>query len=130
MNLRILLPTEIFLDETVTKVTAEALNGYFSMLPKHLDFTAVLVPGIFSYERPGSDQSVYLAVDEGVLVKYGDDVLVSVRNAVRGDDLGELQQTIEEHFNVLDEREKTMRSAIAKIEAGFVRRFLEIQANG
>jgi len=64
------------------------------------------------------------------LVKYGEDVLVSTRNAVRGDDLGKLEQTIEKQFNVLDEREKIMRSAMAKIEAGFVRRFLEIQTNG
>ena len=130
MRLRILLPTEIFMDQTVAKVTAEAQSGYFSLLPKHLDFAAVLVPGIFNYDLPGNEQTVYLAVDEGVLVKYGDEVLVSVRNAVRGDDLGKLEQTIEAHFNVLDEREKTMRSAVAKIEAGFVRRFLEIQTNG
>lgn len=130
MRLRILLPTEIFMDETVNKVTAEAQNGYFSLLPKHLDFTAVLVPGIFSYELPDNGRTVYLAVDEGVLVKYGEDVLVSTRNAVRGDDLGKLEQTIEKQFNVLDEREKIMRSAMAKIEAGFVRRFLEIQTNG
>ena len=130
MRLRILLPTEIYLDEKVTRVTAEAGNGYFSLLPNHLDITAVLVPGIFSYERDEEDKEVFLAVDEGVLVKYGDTVLVSARNAVRGEDLGKLQQTIESHFKVLDEREKIMRSAMAKIEAGFVRRFLEIQSYG
>ncbi len=130
MKLRILLPTEIFLDEEVGKVTAESQSGSFCLLPRHIDFAAALVPGIFSYETRENAKEIFLALDEGVLVKYGDTILVSTRNAVQGEDLGGLQRTVEEHFNRLDEREKTMRSAMAKIEAGFVRRFLEIQSYG
>lgn len=129
MKLRVLLPTEIFLEEEVNKIIAEAQNGSFCLLSQHVDFAAVLVPGIFSYETR-ADKEVFLSIDDGVLVKYGDTVMVSARKAVKGNDLGELQRTVEEHFNRLDEREKSMRSAMAKIEAGFVRRFLEVQSYG
>ncbi|MFO7738972.1 MAG: F0F1 ATP synthase subunit epsilon [Desulfatiglandaceae bacterium] len=129
MKLKILLPTEVLLDEAVSKVTAEAQNGSFCLLPAHIDFVAALVPGLLSFEAI-EGKEVFLAVDEGVLVKAGRNVWVSTRNAIRGEDLGRLRKTVEEKFKVLDDREKTVRSAMAKIEANFVRRFLEIQRRG
>jgi F-type H+-transporting ATPase subunit epsilon len=129
MRLKVLLPTEVLLDEEVSKVTAEAENGSFCLLPAHIDFVASLVPGLLSFEATGGEE-VFLAVDEGVLVKEGKNVSVSTRNAIRGPDLGRLRKTVEEKFKVLDDREKTARSAMAKIEASFVRRFLEIQRRG
>jgi F-type H+-transporting ATPase subunit epsilon len=129
MNLKVLLPTEVLVQEDVAKVTAEAHNGSFCLLPKHVDFAAALVPGILSFETAGGREA-FLAVDEGILIKCGEEVLVSTRNAVRGPDLGQLKRTVEERFKVLDDREKTARSAMVKIEAGFVRRFLEIQRHG
>jgi F-type H+-transporting ATPase subunit epsilon len=129
MNLKVLLPAEVLVQEDVAKVTAEAHNGSFCLLPKHVDFAAALVPGILSFETAGGREA-FLAVDEGILIKCGEEVLVSTRNAVRGPDLGQLKRTVEERFKVLDDREKTARSAMVKIEAGFVRRFLEIQRHG
>lgn len=129
MRLKVLIPTEVLVDEEIRKITAEAENGSFCLLPRHIDFVAVLLPGLLSFESD-EGKEIFLAVDEGVLVKCGDEVLVSVRNAVRGPDLGELRNTVRERFYVLDEREKKARSASAKIEAGFVRRFLELQEYG
>ncbi len=128
MRLKILLPTEVFVDEEVLKVVAEAGNGYFCLLEHHVDFVSALVPGVFAFET--QEGETYLGVDEGILVKVAQEVYVSVRNAVRGPDLGELRKTIEEQFEVMDEREKMTRSATARIEAGFVRRFLEFQEHG
>lgn len=129
MRLKVLLPTQVLLDEAVSKVTAEAQNGSFCLLPAHIDFVAALVPGLLSFGTK-EGKEVFLAVDEGVLVKQGQNVSISTRNAVRGEDLGRLRKTVEEEFKVLDDREKTARSAMAKIEANFVRRFLEIQRRG
>ena len=126
MRLKILLPTEVLVDEQAGKVTAEAQNGSFCLLPRHVDFVAALVPGLLSFENDEGEE-IFVAVDEGVLVKYGQKVLVSTRSAVRGGELGELRQIVEERFMVLDDKEKTARTAMAKIEAGFVRRFLEVQ---
>jgi F-type H+-transporting ATPase subunit epsilon len=129
MNLKVLLAAEVLLEVDVSKVIAEAYNGHFCLLPKHVDFVTALVPGILCFEISGGREE-YLAVDAGILVKCGEDVLVSTKNAVRGPDLGQLRHTVSEKFEALGEHEKTARTAMAKIEAGFVRRFLEIQRYG
>ncbi len=126
MKLKVLIPSEVLIDEEVTKVIAEAENGSFCLLPRHIDFVAALVPGLLSFES-GEGREEFLALDEGILIKCGPEVLVSTRNAVRGPDLGKLKQTVEEEFRVLDDREKMARSAVAKLEANFVRRFMELE---
>ena len=126
MRLKVLLPTEILIDEAVKKIVAEAENGSFCLLPRHIDFVAALVPGLLSFVS-AEDQEEFLAVDEGILVKCGSQVTVSTRNAVLGPDLGTLKQTIEEQFQVLDERERMARSAVVKLEADFVRRFIDME---
>jgi len=126
MNLKILLPAEILIDNEVTKVIAEAENGYFCLLPHHIDFVAALIPGIFLYEAFGGKDN-YLAIDGGTLVKHGQEVLVSIRNAVRGPELGTLKQVVDEQFEELDEKEKKARTAAAKLEIDLLRRFLELK---
>jgi len=113
------------MDEKVQKVTAEAPNGQFCLKPRHVDFASVLVPGLLSWETEDG-QERFAAVDRGTLVKCGDQVSVSAAGAVRGPDLGSLKAAVQEQFQREDEREKTVRTAMAKIEAGFVRRFVEI----
>lgn len=129
MKLKVLLPTEVLINEEVTKVVAEAGNGSFCLLPRHVDFLANLVPGLFSFVTSQGVEE-FLAVDEGILIKCGPEVLVSTRNAVRGPDLGKLEQTVRKSFSVLDDREKVARSAFAKLEAGFIRRFMDLEQHG
>ena len=126
MHLKVLLPTQVLVDEPVAKVTAEAEDGGFCLLPRHVDFAAALVPGLLAFE-PTAGGEPLLAIDEGTLVKCGEEVLVSTRRAVRGADLGELQRMVDEQFSVLDEREKAARTASAKLEADLVRRFMELK---
>ncbi len=128
MRLKVLLPTKVFVDQDVNKVIAEAENGYFCLLPKHIDFVAALVPGILSFEHDGEEE--FLAIDEGILVKCSSLVRVSTRRAVRSKDLGTLKQTLEEEFRILDEGEKKTRSILAKLELDFARRFLKLREYG
>ena len=123
MKLKVLVPTEVFLDCEVTKVIAEAENGHFCLLPKHVDFVATLVPGLLSYESAGDER--FIAIDEGALIKCGEEVLVSTRSAVGGVDLGALERIVQQQFQELDERERSARSATARLEAGLVRRFMD-----
>ena len=126
MHLKILLPTEIFFNQRVTKITAEAENGLFCILPRHRDFVTALVPGIVSIDSE-TDKTIYAALDQGVLIKCMDEVSIATRNAVMGPDLGHLQQTVEKEFINLNEKERTARSAVARLEAGFIRQFLNIE---
>ncbi len=125
MNLKVLLPSEVLLDEKVEKVTAEAENGFFTMLPRHVDFVAALVPGIFSYLTPAGEER-YLAIDEGVMVKQGDQVYVSAARAVPGEDLAYLQEKVEQELKVLGESEKKARTVMSRLEADTLRRFTRL----
>lgn len=123
MTLRVLLPFEVFADETgVARIVVETPQGSFGLLPRRLDCVAALVPGILSYEAEGQGE-VFLAVDEGVLVKTGRTVVISVRRALRGKDLARLRETVEQEFLTLDAQEEAMRAAMARLETGFLRRF-------
>jgi F-type H+-transporting ATPase subunit epsilon len=129
MKMKILLPTRVMLDREVNKIVAEAVNGSFGILPRHIDFATALVPGILSFEY-GGGQEEFLAIDEGILVKQGLEVLISIRDAIRGPELGKLRQTVRNRFQTLDDQEKKTRTALAKLETDFVRRFLEWQKSG
>src|SRR5271169_3653181 len=95
MNLKVLLPFQVFAENTgVSRIVAETREGSFGLLPHRLDCVAALVPGLLSYQTE-SGPEVLVAVDEGVLVKTGLDVLVSVRRAVGGTDLDQLHATVE-----------------------------------
>ena len=125
MKLTVLLPAGILVDQEVTKVTAEAENGSFCLLPRHVDFVTALVPGLLSFET-GTGEEEFLAVDEGILVKRGSEVMVSTLNAVRGVPLGQLRQAVTERFHALDERERQAREVLARLEADLVVRFVRM----
>jgi F-type H+-transporting ATPase subunit epsilon len=122
MNLKILLPFQIFAEKTgVSRIVAETYEGAFGLLPHRLDCVAAVSPGILIYETE-AEAEVYVAVDEGVLVKTGQDVLVSVRRAFSGTDLRHLRAAVEQEFLTLDEQEQSVRSVLAKMESGLIRR--------
>ena len=127
MTLKVLLPFRIFAEVTgVSRVVAETRAGSFGLLPHRLDCVAALPPGILTYETEGAGE-VYLAVDEGVLVKSGTDVLVSVRRALGGAPLDRLRESVDREFLTLDEEEQRARSAMTTLEAGFLQRFAALQ---
>ena len=127
MTLKVLLPFRVFAEETgVSRIVAETREGSFGLLPHRLDCVAALPPGILTYETEGAGE-VYLAVDEGVLVKSGTDVLVSVRRALGGAPLDRLRESVDQEFLTLDEEEQRARSAMTTLEAGFLQRFAAFQ---
>ena len=127
MTLKILLPFRIFAEQkAVTRIVAESREGSFGLLPQRLDCVAALEPGILIYERNGEEE-MYVALDEGVLVKSGQEVLVSVRNAIAGTDLRQLREAVEREFLTLNEHEQSLRSVMVKLESSFVRRFADFR---
>ena len=127
MNLKVLLPFKIFAEKTgVLRIVAETREGSFGLLPHRLDCVAALTPGILIYETE-SDGEVFVALDEGVLIKTGADVLVSARNAIAGTDLGQLREAVQQEFLKLDDREQNVRSVMAKVESSLIRRLAEFQ---
>lgn len=125
MRLKILLPTTVLVDEDVHKVVVEAENGSHGLLPRHVDFVTALAPGILSYWTDRGEH--FVAVDEGTLVKVGPQVLVSTREAVVHSDLQALRATLAEQFHLLDEHERQARTALARLEAATLERFLKLE---
>ncbi|WP_372785581.1 F0F1 ATP synthase subunit epsilon [Phenylobacterium sp.] len=127
MDLKLLLPFQVFAQKSdVLRIIAETPDGSFGLLPHRLDCVAALAPGILTYETEAEGE-VFVAVDEGVLVKAGLEVLVSVRRAQAGTDLGQLRAAVEREFLVLDEQEKSVRLAVAKMEGNLVRRMARLR---
>ena len=108
------------------RIVAETREGSFGLLPLRLDCVASLVPGILIYETE-SDGEAFVAVDEGTLIKTGLDVFVSVRRAMGGPDLGQMHDSVEREFRTLDVHEQGVRSVMAKLETGFLRRLGNLQ---
>ena len=125
MRLKVLLPTQVLVDEEVSKVVAEAENGAFCLLPRHVDMVTALSSGILSYWTGAGEH--FLAVDEGTLVKVGSQVLVSTPYAVADQSLHALKSTITREFRALDEHERQTKNALARLEAATLQRFLELK---
>lgn len=127
MRLKVIVPTAVIVDAPAQKIIAEALDGSFCLLPRHIDCVAALTAGILTYVD-ASGQEQYLAVDEGALVKCGDEVRVAAGHAARGTDLGDLQRRVEREFRTLDARERQARAALARLEAGLMRGLRHVEA--
>jgi F-type H+-transporting ATPase subunit epsilon len=126
MKLKVWVPTEVVFDQEVTKIKAEAENGWFGILPRHVDFVTSLVPGILCFDLPGK-QSGYLAIDHGILVKCGPVVYISTRSAVLGEDLGTLREAVNKQFRMLHDKEQAARELEAKLEADLVRQLMQME---
>lgn len=125
MKLAVQTPVERLLECEVAKVVAEGLNGSFCLRPRHVDMVAPLVPGLLYYET-ADGVGRYLALDRGILIKREGLVSIAVRNAVIGEDLVNLLEVVQTRFRALDEQERVVRSAVARLESDFLRRFMEL----
>lgn len=129
MNLWVLLPEKTYWQGKVKKIVGEAINGFFCLLPRHVDFVTIMTPGIF-YALTEKEENVYLAINEGILIKANEQVTLSTRSAVKGKNLGDLKKEVEENFIKNNQQEEGARSTLQKLEADFVRRFLDLEAHG
>ncbi len=126
MRLEITTPIEILIGVKAVTVVAEAAEGSFALLPRHIDTAAALVPGLVTYVTTEGIEH-FLGVDSGVLVKCGADVRISVLAAFKGDDLSTLRAQVEQRYLNLDEQERASRRALARLEAGAIRHVMEIE---
>ena len=125
MRLQVMLPSRILIDREVVKVGAESVHGMFVVLPRHIDFATSLAPGLVSFVDSTGDEH-FLAVDEGVCVKRGDALFIATANAITGPALAELRAAVQADFRTLNQQERNARQALARLEADFIRRYLDL----
>ncbi len=126
MRLQVFVPTRTLLDCSAAKIVAQAANGAFGLLPRHVDFVTALVPGILSWVDPDGVEH-WVGTDEGILVKQARDVHVTTRQAIASDDLATLRQRLREEILMPDEQDRAARTALSRLEAGMIRRLMELQ---
>lgn len=127
MHLKVLLPTQVFLDlDEIARIVVETPAGAYGLLPHRLDCVSAVAPGILSYENARGEE-VFVAHDEGVMVKHGLQVLISVRSAFSGSDLALMHRELNEKFLAKDEDEFAQRQLETRLENGFLRRFAEFR---
>ncbi|WP_296424497.1 ATPase [Yoonia sp.] len=126
MHVTLRLPTKVLYDGRVIRINAVAKNGAFGIMPNHIDFVTAIVPSVMTLGLADGSEEIF-GLDEGLLVKKGHHVAVAVLRGVHGDDLGTLQQTVQDSFIEMDEDERRARSALSRLEANIVRRFAELR---
>ena len=126
MQLKVTSPIGIILEKEVQKIDFEALDGHFTILPRHIDFVSAMPPNIVSYQTPDR-QTHYMACNRGIFVKKGDAVFMSVHKAVLSETLEDLSQIIEGEFKQEDEERKEVNTAMARLEVGLSRGFMQLK---
>ena len=124
LQLKVMEPEKILVKSSVNKVIAEGLNGSFCIKPRHIDFVSALKPGILEYYTDESEQ--FIAVNEGILVKCGQDVLVSVLSGIPGTDLSKLEETVREQFQKSEAINKATGIALKGMEADLLMHFVDM----
>ena len=110
MKLRITTPLDIVVDEDgVTALRAEDASGSFGILPNHADLLTSLAATVVRWT--GRDQRRHFcAVRGGMLAMTGGDTIaIATREAITGDDLATMDQTVLVRFRAdaeLDRDEK------------------------
>ena len=123
MRVKLILPYRTILDKEAEKITAPGIDGEFQILPKHIDATWSLKSGILTID---TDKKLYFAINTGVVVKQGDIVYISVFQAIPGDSLRELLETVKKSLTELSDRERKAREVLVKLEAETIKKFTEI----
>ncbi len=124
MTLEVVTPASVVIDATASKVTAEATTGSFSLLPRHVDIVASLVPGLVSFVEGGRERTV--AVDGGMLVKQGPAVRIATAEAAEGEGVLALQRALRASLEGPERLERRSRAALARLESDAVRRLIEL----
>lgn len=119
MNFKLLTPTQLLLDVSIEKIDVEAIDGFFTLLPRHIDFVTALKSSILTYTIQGKKH--YAACDRGVLVKKGGVVSVSTALAVMSDSLDTLKHTIATTFKEMEQERKELNLSMARLELGLTK---------
>lgn len=124
MQAKVLLPSKIMMEKEVIKIRAEAIDGHFVLLPRHIDFVAPLVTGILILTEK-DNKNTYIAIDGGTLIKKGSNVWISTPRAMFDDDIEQLEKHIIEQWSLIKESEEKAKTAMAKLESDAIRRYVE-----
>lgn len=126
MRLRITTPLTVAVDEdAVVSVRAEDDSGSFGVLTGHADFLTCLTLSVIDWQRADGSR-YYCAVRGGLFnVAGGQEVSVTTREAVPGDDLATLHDVVLARFRDDLDTERNERVGGAQLELAAIRRIMQ-----
>ena len=128
MNLKVVTPYSVVLNTPISQVTIDAVDGFFTLKPKHIDFINALKASIISYKK--EDKESFIACNRGVVVKKGDEVSISTPLAILSDNLDELKKKIAIDFQAMEEERKEVRVSMARLEVGLTKGLASLSVAG
>jgi F-type H+-transporting ATPase subunit epsilon len=125
VRLRIVTPLSVVVNEDeVLALRAEDDTGSFGILPGHADFLTSLAISVASWQR-GNGIRYFCAVRRGVLtVVGGHDITIATREAVPGDDLATLDETVLARFRADIESERTEHVESTRLHLNAIRQIM------
>jgi F-type H+-transporting ATPase subunit epsilon len=125
MRLRIITPLSVVIDEDgVLALRADDATGSFGILPRHADFLTSLAICVVSWESSNGMRH-YCAVRRGVLsVDGGHDIAIATREAVPGDNLVTLDQTVLARFRADIETQRTEHVESTRLQLHAIRQIM------
>ena len=103
---------------------AEDASGSFGILPRHADFLTSLAISVVSWESSAGTLH-YCAVRRGILsVIAGREIAIATREAVAGDDLATLDETVLGRFRADIEAERTEHVESTRLQLSAIRQIM------
>ncbi len=125
MRVDLVEPQDIIFQGEATKVSAEGDNGFFAMLPKHIDYAVSLPPSILTITN--GNKTRLFAHDQGILTKIGDHVRISCFRVIEGNNLKSLANVVKDEFFDIQEEEKKARTNLARLEGTVAKLILQLK---
>jgi F-type H+-transporting ATPase subunit epsilon len=125
MRLRITTPLTVVVEEDdVRTLRAEDSSGGFGIEPGHADFLTSLAISVVGWQSTDGARH-YCAVRRGVLsVTAGREVAIATREAVVGQDLATLGETVLARFREDIETERTERIESTRLQLNAIRQMV------
>jgi F-type H+-transporting ATPase subunit epsilon len=125
MRLRIVTPLSVAVDEVgVVALRAEDATGSFGILPGHADFLTSLAISVVGW-RGAEGRQRFAAVRHGVLtVTEGRKISIATREAVTGDDLTTLADSVLRRFRADAEAERTEHVESTRLQLAAIRQIM------
>jgi F-type H+-transporting ATPase subunit epsilon len=125
MRLLIVTPLSVVVEEEdVLAIRAEDHSGSFGVLPGHADFLTSLSISVVSWKAAGAARR-FAAVRRGVLtVTAGREVSIATREAIVGNDLATLDDTVLRQFRADTEAQRTEHVASTRLQLTAIRQIM------
>jgi F-type H+-transporting ATPase subunit epsilon len=125
VKLRIITPLTVAVDvDDVASVRADDITGSFGILPGHANFLTSLTISVVSW-KGGTGTQHCCAVRRGVLsVTGGREIAIATREAVLGDDLATLDETILARFRADTDVERAERANNTQLQLNAIRQIV------